>query len=298
MRLLKGRKVASEILSGIKARIKKDKSKPVLAVVLIGENKASKLYIKLKARAAKKVGIGFYLFKFKSSAKEKEIIKLIKKINKDKKINGIIVQLPLPTGFNTSKIINSISIKKDVDGFHPKNIKKFIEGKGEIYPVFPLAIIRLIESAGVNLKGRSAVIIANSEVFGKIMSSALARKKNHPVKSSLAQGARKSGLFDRVKVEYILADKLNSNLPRLRNADMVITALGKPKLIKGTMLKKGAIIIDGGIKKKGKRTLGDVDFNSVVKTAGYLSPVPGGVGPVTVACLLENVCKLAQQKKK
>lgn len=278
MRLLRGKKIASEILANIKKKIERDESKPGLVVILVGENKSSKLYIKLKARAAKKIGMGFVLFKFKGSAKEKEIIKLIKKLNKDKNTNGIIVQLPLPKKLNTQKIIKTISPNKDADGFNPKNTREFLKGQGKIYPVFPLAIIRLIESARVDLKSKKAVIIANSEIFGKIMSAALKTKIN--------------------RVEYIISNKIKDSLDIIRNADIVITAIGKPKLIKGIMLKKGAIVIDGGIKKIGKKTLGDVDFNSAVKIAGYLSTVPGGVGPVTVACLLENVYKLATQKKK
>ncbi len=278
MKLIRGKKIADKILVDLKRAVEKQKSEPALAVVLIGENKASKIYIRLKRQAARKVGVDFHLFKFKNSAKEKEIIKFIKKLNQQKKVNGIIIQLPLPKNFNTQKIINAISPKKDADGFHPKNIRKFLKnGKKSVSPVFPTAIMKLLESARINLKNKKAVVIANSEIFGKIMKSILIKKK--------------------AKVRIISGLRLNRKLP---NADIIITAVGKPKLIKSPMVKKDAIIIDGGIKKIGKKTSGDVDFNSVVKTAGYLSPVPGGVGPVTVACLLENVYRLslAQSRKK
>jgi methylenetetrahydrofolate dehydrogenase (NADP+) / methenyltetrahydrofolate cyclohydrolase len=278
MKLLRGKKIADKILADLKKAVEKQKSEPALAVVLIGENKASKIYIRLKRQAAKKVGVDFHLFKFKNSAKEKEIIKFIKKLNQQKKVNGIIIQLPLPKNLNTQKIINAISSKKDADGFHPENIRKFLKnGKKSVSPVFPTAIMKLLESARINLKNKKAVVVANSEIFGKIMESILIKKK--------------------AEVRIISGLRLNR---KLLNADIIITAVGKPKLINGLMVKKSAIIIDGGIKKIGKKTSGDVDFSSVIKTTGYLSPVPGGVGPVTVACLLENVYRLslAQGRKK
>lgn len=282
MKLLRGKKVADKILRDVKNKIKKQGTIPSLAVVLVGENKASKLYIKLKARAAKKLGIKLILYKFKSDAKEKDIIKLIKSLNRNKKINGIIVQLPLPKKYRAQKIINAISPRKDVDGFHPKNIKKFLTCGDEAClvstaPVFPTAIMKLLESARINLKNKKAVVVTNSEKFGNIMVTALKRK--------------------RIEAEYFPYNKLKTNLDKIKNADIIITAVGTPKLIKGKMVKKGVLIIDGGIKKRGKRVYGDVDFNSMVKIAGYLSPVPGGVGPVTVACLLENVYKAATDQK-
>lgn len=277
MKLLRGKKVADKILCDIKSKIKKQGLKPSLSVILVGENKASKLYIKLKARAAKKVGIGFQIFKFRSSVREKAIVSLIKKLNKDERIDGIIVQLPLPKKFDTQKIISSISPKKDVDGFHPKNIKLFQKGREKLRPVFPEAIIRLIESGNTPLRKKRGIVIANSEKFGNIMVAALERKG--------------------IKAEYFLYNKLKTNLNKIKSADIIVTAVGMPKLIKGGMAKKGALIIDGGIKKREKKVYGDVDFNSAAKTAGYLSPVPGGVGPVTVACLLENVYKAAKIQK-
>jgi methylenetetrahydrofolate dehydrogenase (NADP+) / methenyltetrahydrofolate cyclohydrolase len=272
MKILRGKKIAGEILKNLKKSIIKGKIKPRLAVVLVGENKASKLYIKLKARAAKKISIDFVLYKLKAAAKEKEVISLIKQLNKDKKISGMIIQLPLPKKLNTDKIIKIINPVKDADGFHAENIKKFLDGKKGIEPVFPTAITKLLESTKINLKNKKAIIVANSQIFGKIMQEALSRKK--------------------IISQIILKSDFNRKINLLKNADIVITAVGQPKLIKGTMIKRGVIIIDGGITKKGKKVFGDVDFNSVAKLAGYLSPVPGGVGPVTVACLLENVYKL------
>lgn len=257
MKLLKGKIVADKILRDLKIRIAKKKKKPGLAVILVGDNKASKLYVALKEKAANAVGINFHLIQFNKSESEKTILKEIKELDVDPMTHGIIVQLPLPKKFNTQKIIDAIGPKKDADGFSGKN------------PVFPQAILKLIESSGQKLKNKKAIVIANSKIFGEMMSETLKSKK--------------------INAEYILAKKPKSNLEKIKEADIVITAVGKSKLIRGVMLKKGAIVIDGGITKRGKKVLGDVDFESVSKVAGWLSPVPGGVGPVTIACLLQNV---------
>lgn len=289
MKLLKGKTIANKILANIKAGIEKQELKPALAVVLIGENKASKLYVKLKAQAAKKVGINFYLYKFKSGAREKEILGLIRKLNEDKKINGIIVQLPLPSGFNAQKIINRISPRKDVDGFSvggeslPAGQSGALGGHSAEFclkplPVFPKAIISLLESSGEKMEGKSAAVLAKSQKFATTMKEALKRKKIRPKIFLLKNPQRKMDF--------------------LKNFDIVISACGYPKIIKGEMLKKNAIVVDGGITKKGKKVLGDADFDSIKKVAGYCSPVPGGVGPVTVATLLENVCKAFRAQRR
>ncbi|OGI16582.1 MAG: hypothetical protein A3J63_01900 [Candidatus Moranbacteria bacterium RIFCSPHIGHO2_02_FULL_40_12b] len=276
MKLLKGKLIAEKILNNLKLEIKRRGIKPGLAVVLIGDDKASRIYVNLKKKAARKVGVGFYIFKFGDKAEENKIIKKIKDLNADKKISGIIVQFPLPKKFNTQKIINAIDLKKDADGFSAK-------GGGKISPVFPAAIVKLINQAfpkvqpseflRLNLR---SVIIANSEIFGRTIKSMLEEKN--------------------IAAEYFLYKNIKKNIIKIKNADIIVSAIGIPKLIKGDMIKKGAIIIDGGITKKGKKVLGDADYKSVKNTAGWLSPVPGGVGPVTVACLLENVYILSKKK--
>jgi methylenetetrahydrofolate dehydrogenase (NADP+) / methenyltetrahydrofolate cyclohydrolase len=274
MKLLLGGKIANGILAKVKRQIQKNKLEPSLAVILIGENKASELYIKLKKKSAEKTGIEIRVFRFRAGEKEEKILELIEKLNKNEKISAVLVQLPLPKKFNIARIIQSVSPSKDADGFHPKNVKKFLAGKEAIGPVFPKAILKLLESAEINLKNKEVAVVANSEIFGRVMEAALEKKK----------------------IKARILSKLN--LQKLKIADVVITAIGKPKLIKGKMVKKGAIIIDGGITRQNRKVYGDVDFNSVSGKASYLSPVPGGVGPVTVACLMENVCKLALAQKK
>jgi methylenetetrahydrofolate dehydrogenase (NADP+)/methenyltetrahydrofolate cyclohydrolase len=279
MRLLRGKKIAGKILKDLKRALQRQKNRPGLAVVLVGENKASRVYVSLKKKAAKKVGIDFYLSKFKESAKESEVIGKIKELNEDKKINGTIVQLPLPKNFRTQKIINTISPLKDADGFHPKNLKKFIIGKIGIYPVFPKAIIKILESIpkATLLKSGEALVVANSKEFGNTMKAALKLKG--------------------IKADYILARDIKNKLDRVEEAGILISAVGKPGLIKGGMIKKDAIIIDGGITKIGRKVAGDVDFNSAKKKASNITPVPGGVGPVTIACLLENVFLLSKKSR-
>jgi methylenetetrahydrofolate dehydrogenase (NADP+)/methenyltetrahydrofolate cyclohydrolase len=270
MKLLKGKKIADAILKNIKAEIKKSSLQPSLAVVLVGNDQASELYVSLKQKAAKKIGIDFQLFRLSPKVKEAEIIQKIKKLNADKKISGIIVQLPLPKNLNTQKILDEINPRKDVDGFSAKKA-------ASLQPVFPQAILEMLVSfLKVPFRKESnAVVIANSEKFGKVMLNKLKEKK--------------------ISGTYVLSNKLKENIKKIQKADIIISAVGKPGLITDKMVKKGAIIIDGGITKKDKKVLGDVDFYSVKNKASFLTPVPGGVGPVTIACLLRNTYLAAKK---
>jgi methylenetetrahydrofolate dehydrogenase (NADP+)/methenyltetrahydrofolate cyclohydrolase len=274
MKLIKGQKIADGILAVLKKKIKKEKLKPGLAVILVGEDKASKIYVALKKKAARKIGVEFSLFKFGKNIQEEKVIDKVKELNKDEKIHGILIQLPLPAKFDTQKIINAVDYRKDADGFHPRNVKLFSQGKELFWPVFPKAIVKILEYSSRNLKRKNAVVVANSKKFGEAMKVALKKKE--------------------LKAKYVLS----RNLRKINDADIVITAVGKPGLIRNNMIKKGAIIIDGGIAKIGKKTLGDVDIKSVRNIAGFVSPVPGGVGPVTVATLMENVYLASKNLRK
>ncbi len=280
MKIIQGKKIADKILTRIKKEIIESGLTPGLAVVLIGENKASKIYVNLKEKAAKKVGIRFLLFQFSRKTKEEEIIKKIKELNADKRINGIIVQLPLPKGLNTEKIIGAIDPAKDVDGFHPENLKKFFAGDGKIKPVFSLSILKIIKSVIKNLAGKKAVIIAKSENFGRTMLEILKREK--------------------VEGEIVFCREILENnkekIIKIKQANIVISACGMPNLLKKEMFQTGAIIADGGIKKIGKKVYGDIDRKIYASSQkGFVSSVPGGVGPVTVACLLENIWLLSRK---
>lgn len=272
MKLLYGKPVADEILNRLKSEITLHSQKPGLAVILIGNNEASKIYVALKEKAAAEIGMNFFRHDLSENVAEDEVINLIKKLNVDEKIHGIIVQLPLPSAFNTEKIISAIDPKKDADGFCGQ--EKILQ------PVFPHAIALLIESSGEKLENKKAIVIANSDEFGQTMVSVLGQKG--------------------ISAEYVISSEIQSNLGKIGEADIVASAVGSPGLLKGQMCKEGAIIVDGGIEKVDSKIFGDVDFASFETKNGFLTPVPGGVGPVTIACLLENtfLAFKAQQKEK
>lgn len=280
MKLLYGKPVAEKILDRLKSDISNRAQKPGLAVILIGNDKASQLYVSLKEKTAKEIGMNFFRRDFSENASQEEILKLIEKLNFDENVHGIIVQLPLPAGFETQKIIESIDPKKDADGFQPANAELFLKEESEIAPVFPRAIMHLVESSGEELSGKNAIVVANSDEFGGIMCAMLWH-----------EGAN---------ARYILSNNILSRLEKIKAADIVVSAVGSPGLLRGEMFKDGSIIIDGGIEKVGDKVLGDVDFGSTEALSGFITPVPGGVGPVTIACLLENVYLAfeAQQKEK
>jgi methylenetetrahydrofolate dehydrogenase (NADP+)/methenyltetrahydrofolate cyclohydrolase len=278
MHLLDGKKIADSMLFDLKKKITGLGKKPGLAVILVGHDPASELYVKQKAKAAERIGVRFKLLRFTTRVSQQTIINTIDKLNRDGRTDGIIVQLPLPPKFNVQTVINAINPGKDADGFHPDNSKRFLSGQSGVFIVFPLAIVKLIESTRINLKGKGGVVIANSKEFGATMVQALARVN--------------------IQAGYILAKELKHKTDIVKKADVVVTAAGKPKLINGGMIKKGTIIIDGGITKTKKGLMGDVDFESVRKVASFLSPVPGGVGPVTIACLLKNVACLSENRIK
>jgi methylenetetrahydrofolate dehydrogenase (NADP+)/methenyltetrahydrofolate cyclohydrolase len=269
MELLYGKPVAEKILNRLKSDISLCEKKPGLAVILVGDDVASQIYVNLKEKKAREIGMNFSRYDFAQNTPQDEILNQIEKLNQDESINGIIVQLPLPKVFGTQKIISMIAPKKDADGFHPENTQLFLQNKGGISPVFPLAIMKLIESSLEDITGKSAIVLANSDEFGKIMSTMLSSQN--------------------INSQYVLAENIPSKLEQIKEADIVVSAMGSPELIKGEMLKDGAIIIDGGIEKVGEKVFGDVDFGSTCALSGFITPVPGGVGPVTIACLLENV---------
>lgn len=273
MEILNGKKIADRISDDLKNKIAGENLQPVLAVVLVGGNEASKIYVNLKGKAAEKIGIGFREIAMSEDSTEEEILHEIRALNKDEKVNGIIVQLPLPQHLDKIEIIQAIDPKKDVDGFHDENIELFFAGHERFFPVFPKAILETLKSVETDgnpsLLGKRAVIICNSQEFGKAMQETLTREK--------------------ISSQYFFSDDVQDNLVDLKEADILITACGVPNLIRGEMLRDNMIIIDGGITRVDGKVVGDADASSVQNLQGFLSPVPNGVGPVTIACLLENV---------
>jgi len=271
MKLLDGKSIAEGILDGICSNVRKDGDHPHLAVILVGDDPASHLYVSLKEKAARSVGIDVSLYKFAANESQESVLQCVEMMSEDEEIDGILVQLPLPQGFDTDAIMRAIAPEKDVDGF---------SAKSGLPPVFPRAILLLAQSSELELEGKNALVIANSDEFGQTMSEMLKSEK--------------------MAAEYVLAANLPSNLGKIKDVDVVVSAVGSPGLLRGEMFRGGAIVVDGGIEKVDGITVGDVDFASTEEKEGFLSPVPGGVGPVTIACLLENVYLAfkAQQKEK
>ncbi|MFC1644877.1 bifunctional 5,10-methylenetetrahydrofolate dehydrogenase/5,10-methenyltetrahydrofolate cyclohydrolase [Patescibacteria group bacterium] len=277
MKIISGKEISENILDEIRKDITAQELNPGLAVILVGNDEASHIYVNLKEKAAKEVGINFFKFLFNEDTDEELILKKIEELNGDDEVHGIIVQLPLPGNLDTQKIINSIDPEKDVDGFHPENIKAFFEDKNEIVPVFPSAIMKMVNFAFGDAGGNSkeAIVVVNSDRFGDAMTCALSRS-----------GFNSKYIF----CDDVLSEKPDGELINfLRRADVVVTACGSLDLIDRNMIKDGAVVIDGGVIKENKQVFGDVDYDSFLDSDCQVSPVPGGVGPVTVACLLENV---------
>lgn len=274
--IIDGKKVAEELRAKIKSDISKlaGNQKPGLTVILIGEDAASQIYVKNKEKFANEVGINSTVIRFQSSISEEDLKNQIRKLNNDNNVHGILVQLPLPKHINQRDIIETINPRKDVDGFHPINVGNLSSGNDALVPCTPLGCYYLIRKVVPNLSGLNAVVIGRSNINGKPMTQLLLNK-NCTV--TIVHSKTKN-------IEEICC-----------RADLIIVAVGIPKLVKSNWIKKDAVIIDVGINKievDGKnKIVGDVDFDEVQNKAKAITPVPGGVGPMTIACLLENTLK-------
>jgi len=276
--IIDGKKFARKLKLKIKKEIQSIKKKtrltPGLTVILIGNHAPSEIYVRNKAISAKEVGINSKVLRFKNSISETKLISVIQKLNKDKKVHGILVQLPLPDHIHGHKIIEEIDPRKDVDGFHPINVGNLSSGKDSLISCTPLGCYLMIKSIRKNLSGLNALMIGRSNLNGKPMVQLLLKED----------------------CTVTIGHSKTKNLKELcKKADIVVVAAGRANLVKGDWIKKGAIVIDVGInrvkKKNGYKIIGDVEFKSVVKKAKAITPVPGGVGPVTIACLLNNTLK-------
>lgn len=279
--IIDGKKFAQELRNEIKKEIESIKktrnTTPGLTVILVGNHTPSEIYVRNKELSAKEVGITSEVIRFESSITQEKLIEVIHRLNKDKKVHGILVQLPLPPHINGSKIIEEIDPKKDVDGFHPVNVGNLSSGKDSLVPCTPLGSYLLIKNVQKNLTGLEALIIGRSNLNGKPMAQLLLKED----------------------CTVTIGHSKTKNLKELcQKADIVVAAVGRANLVKGDWVKEGAIVIDVGInreedktEKKGYKIVGDVEFDSVVKKARAITPVPGGVGPMTIACLLNNTLK-------
>ena len=269
--IIDGKKEAAALREEIKKEIISIKSKtnkvPGLTVILIGEFAPSLIYVRNKEKNSKEVGINSNVIKYSNDVKEEEVLKKIKELNKDKNVSGILVQLPLPDQIDKKKIINSIDPSKDVDGFNPINVGNLASGYDAIVPCTPLGCLLLLKKIEKNLSGKHAVIIGRSNLNGKPMAQLLL-KENCTV--------------------TVAHSKTKNLKEECSKADILIAAVGVANLVKKDWVKDGSIVIDVGINKQGDKIVGDVSFGEVKDKVKAISPVPGGVGPMTIACLLKN----------
>ena len=247
-----------------------------LAVIIVGENPASQIYVRNKIRACERVGFHSETIRLDENITEENLLLEIEKLNNDNNIDGILVQLPIPKHINELKVINAISAEKDVDGFHTTNIGKMMIGdETGFLPCTPAGVIQMFEEYNIDLEGKDVLVIGQSNIVGKPMTLLLINK--------------------RATVQ--VCNSKTKNLPeKLQKADVVVAAAGSPKLVKGSDVKEGVVVIDIGINRVNGKICGDVDFEEVSQKASYITPVPGGVGPMTIAMLIKNTFKSYKQK--
>ena len=271
--LIDGKAVAAEIRSAISREIQSLKIQPGLAAVLVGDNPASKIYVRSKRKACEEVGIYSESCSLSEKVSETDLLACIDRLNRDSKIHGILVQLPLPKQINTRRILDAVSSDKDIDGFHYLNMGKLVANEPGFRPCTPLGVIKLIQASQVPIAGAHAVVIGRSDIVGK--PTALLLLHEHAT----------------VTLCHSKTKGLNEIC---RQADIVVAAIGKPLFVTQEMVKPGAVVIDVGINRlEDGRLVGDVDFEGVSKTAQAITPVPGGVGPMTIAMLLSNTLQSA-----
>ena len=268
--------IRSEIATQVKALLESKGIKPGLAVILVGEDPASQVYVRSKGKQTIEVGMNSYEYKLDRHVSEGELLGLIEKLNSDENVNGILCQLPLPDHLNSDLVINSINPEKDVDGFHISNVGLLATGQKSMVPCTPLGCLMMLRSELGDLPGKNAVIIGRSNIVGKPMAHLLIQDS----------------------CTVTIAHSRTKNIEELcRSADILVAAVGRPEIVKANWIKEGAAVIDVGINRvevdpeissKGYKIVGDVDFESAKSKAGFITPVPGGVGPMTIACLLAN----------
>jgi methylenetetrahydrofolate dehydrogenase (NADP+)/methenyltetrahydrofolate cyclohydrolase len=288
--LIDGKRVSEEIKQEVKEEVERFKSEtgvtPGLAVVLVGEDPASKVYVRNKSRACEFVGIKEETINLPDTTSEEELLTLVDKLNQDPQWHGFLVQLPLPSQIDEDKVIERIDVTKDVDGFHPTSIGKLVQGLSGFRPATPSGIIELLKRYNLSTQGRHVVIVGRSNIVGKPLANMLVQKTEEG------------------NATVTVCHSRTKDLPSItRSADILVAAIGQPNFIKADMVKEGVIAIDVGINrvddpeaKRGYRLVGDMDFDEVEKKASHITPVPGGVGAMTVAMLMKNTLMAAMQQ--
>ena len=272
MIILDGKKISEKILSDVKERILSLDMMPYLVVIIVGDNPASKLYVNNKKKTAEKIGIRSRIIELPSETEEETLLNIINELNKDSTVTGILVQLPLPSHINKNNIVTAINPKKDVDGFHPENIGKLMLGiEPYYYPATPQGIIMLLDEYKIPISGKNAVVLGRSNIVGKPVAQMLLNRN----------------------ATVTMCHSYTQNIDEIiKNADILVSAVGK-KIVRCKMVKKNSVVVDVGIFRdvNGKLT-GDVDFDFVSSSCGFITPVPGGVGPMTIASLMYNASKV------
>lgn len=275
--ILNGREISGEIRKELKEKVEQLKQNgihPGLAVILVGNDPASRIYVKNKKKACEETGIRSFEYVLPEETSEEELIQLVETLNNDRSVHGILVQLPLPKHINTENVLLKISPEKDVDVFHPLNVGKIMIGNYRLLPCTPAGIMEMLQRTGIELEGKQCVVIGRSNIVGKPMAMLL--------------------LHSNATVT-ICHSKTKNLMDVSRNADVLIVAVGKPGMINADYVKEGAVVIDVGINRlENGKVCGDVDFESVAEKASYITPVPGGVGPMTITMLLNNTIKSAE----
>lgn len=274
--ILDGKKTSQNMKNELKAEFSKLSSSVKLVVILVGEDPASKIYVKAKQKACAEVGVVCEVLFMDSAISHEDLVGKIHQLNDAKDVHGILVQLPLPKHLNEDIIINTIDYKKDVDGFHLLNKGRLLNGVESVIPATPLGVITLLKAYEIDLSGKNALVIGRSNIVGKPMAILLLNNN----------------------ATVTIAHSKTKDLKQLTlNADIIVSAVGKPHFITAEMIKEGAIIVDVGITRINKKVVGDVDFENVSKKAGAITPVPGGVGPMTIAMLLMNLLTCYQNQQ-
>lgn len=280
MKILDGKAVSLKVKESVKVRadeLKKFGVEPTLAVVLVGEDKASQTYVRAKEKACNEYGIKSVTHRLSENTTQNELLALINVLNLDDSIHGILVQLPLPKHIDTNVVLAAIDPRKDVDGFHAVNVGKLVSGLDGFVPCTPLGVMEILKEYGIDVAGLNAVVIGRSNIVGKPMANLLLN----------------------ASATVTVTHSKTKNLKEIcKNADLIVAAIGKPFFLKADMVKDGAVVVDVGINRLDDgRLVGDVDFDEVAPKCSYITPVPGGVGPMTIAMLLNNTILATQAKK-
>ena len=274
--IIDGKEVARKTRENLKSKVEELKKKnifPKLAVIMVGEDPASKIYVRNKSKACEELGIEYEEYLLKEETTQKELLDLINKLNQDNSVHGILLQSPIPKNLDINEAFRTIAPEKDVDGFNPVNVGKLVLGQDTFISCTPYGVIKMLEEYNIDIEGKNAVVIGRSNIVGKPMLQCLLNKH----------------------ATVTICHSRTKNLKEVtKNADILVAAIGKAKFVTKDMVKPGAVVIDVGINRNEEgKVCGDVDFEEVKEIAGYITPVPGGVGPMTIAMLMNNIVKAA-----